>query len=175
MAKTKAQKQEAIDSLVDKFSRAKSTVFVDYKGITVSDAADLRKEAKSSGGEYLVAPKTLMQKGLEGAKMDDLVDAKNLEGNLAVLFGFEDEVAPAKIAYDFGKEKDVFEIRGGIMESKFMELAEVQTLAKLPSKQELLAKVVGSMNAPVSGFVNVLAGNIRGLANVLNAIKDQKA
>jgi len=176
MAKTRAQKQEVIESLVDKFSNAKSAVFVDYKGISVTDAADLRQQAKDAGGEYLVAAKTLIQKALEqSGDKKDLVDPTQLEGNIALIFGFEDEVAPAKIAYDFGKGKEVFEIRGGIMGAQFMELSQVEALAKLPSREELLAKVVGSLNAPVSGFVNVLAGNLRGLVNVLNAVKDQKA
>ena len=83
-------------------------------------------------------------------------------------------MAPAKILEQFSKTNGAVKIIGGVIERKFITAAEVIALAKLPSKQELLAKLVGTINAPISGFVNVLAGNLRGFVQVLNAIKDQK-
>jgi large subunit ribosomal protein L10 len=106
--------------------------------------------------------------------MNDL-DTKTFDGKLAVIFSYRDEVSPAKVIDTFRKDKeDKIFFLGGIMEGKLLSQSEVETLAKLPTKQELLSKLVGSLNAPISGFVNVLAGNLRGLVTVLKAIEEQK-
>ena len=101
------------------------------------------------------------------------VDTKNFEGGVAAVFGFEDEVAPAQLIAAFAKKHDIVSIYGGMLEGNFIDSNKVKELAKLPSKQQLLGQLVGTINAPVSGFVNVLAGNLRGLVTVLNAIKDK--
>jgi len=173
MPKTKEQKEQIIQDLVDKLAKHKSLVFTDYKGISVSDAADIRKQCKDQGAEYIVAKKTLIQLALDQAGIKD-IDVKSMEGNMALVIGFEDEVAPAKIAAEFAKDHETFQLLGGIMENQYIDLAKVEALSKVPSKAELLAKLVGSINAPVSGFVNVLAGNLRNLVGVLNAIKETK-
>jgi large subunit ribosomal protein L10 len=174
MPKTKDQKKQIVDDLADKLSSFKTAVFTDYKGLTVSEAQEIRKICKEQGAEYLVAKKTLIQLALDNAGISD-VDIKSMDGNIALILGFEDEVAPAKVAANFAKDHKCLKLLGGIMENKFIDLAQVEVLSKIPSKAELLAKLVGSLNAPVSGFVNVLAGNLRGLVRVLNAIKEQKA
>jgi len=103
------------------------------------------------------------------------LDPRKFEGRVAVVFGYEDEVAPAKIVAEFQKEhEDKVGFIAGILENKLLNAEEVSALSKLPSKRELYAKIVGSINAPVSGFVNVLAGNIRGLVNVLKAVEEKK-
>ncbi|MFA5188084.1 MAG: 50S ribosomal protein L10 [Patescibacteria group bacterium] len=173
MPKTKDQKKKIIENLTDKFKSFKSLVFTDYKGLTVKEASDLKRLCKKEGIEYLVAKKTLITKALEKAGLTDM-NVKNLQGNIALVIGFEDEIAPAKITANFAKTHEALKMLGGIMESKFIDLAQVVALSKIPSKAELLAKLVGSINAPVSGFVNVLAGNLRGLVQVLNSIKEQK-
>ncbi len=108
----------------------------------------------------------LKDKGIE-------LTPEEIDGAVAVAYG-QDEVTPAKIISEFKKDHDQVEFYGGILENAYIDQAQVAQMATLPTKQELLAKVVGSLNAPVSGFVNVLAGNMRGLVNVLSAIKDQK-
>lgn len=174
MPKTKGQKDQLINDLVDKMSKYKSLVFADYKGLTVADSQEIRKLCRKQGAEYLVVKKTLIKLALEKAGIND-VDVKSMSGNIAVLIGFEDEIAPAKIAATFGKKHENLKMLGGILENKFIDLAKVQSLSAIPSKAELLAKLVGSINAPVSGFVNVLAANIRALLNVVSAIKEQKS
>ena len=174
MPKTREEKKQILKELKDKISQSKSIVFTDYKGMSMNDLSELRKECKQNDAEFLVTKKTLMQKSLEEAGVDN-VNVKEMEGQFSLIVSSEDEVAPAKIAAKYAKDKESFSMLGGIMEQKFMDLSQVEALSKLPSKEELLAKVVGSLNAPVSGFVNVLAGNLRGLVNALNAIKDQKA
>jgi len=174
MAKTKEQKQQALKDLTDKLSQYKTVVFTDYQGLTVTESQEIRKQAKEQGAEFLVAKKTLVKLALDQAEIKD-IDVKSLEGNLALIIGFEDEVAPAKIAAEYAKDHENLKLLAGIMEDKFLDLDQVMSLSKIPSKPELLAKLVGSLNSPVSGFVNVLAGNLRGLVNTLNAIKDQKS
>jgi len=173
MPKTKEQKKQIIEDLTDKFKSFKSLVFTDYKGLTVKDSSELKRLCKKQGIEYIVAKKTLIAKALENAGLKD-IDVKNLQGNIALVIGFEDEVGPAKIVAKYAKDHEALKMLGGIMESKFIDLNQVTALSKIPSKVELLAKLVGSINAPVFGFVNVLAGNLRGLVQVLNSIKEQK-
>lgn len=174
MPKTKEQKKQIVDNLVDKLSDFKSVVFTDYKGLTVAEAQELRKLCKEQNAEYIVAKKTLIQLALDKAGIKD-IDVKAMEGNIALVIGFEDEVVSAKVAADFAKGHEALKMLGGIMENKYIDLAQVEVLSKIPSKAELLAKLVGSINAPVFGFVNVLAGNLRGLIGVLSAIKEQKS
>ena len=173
MPKTRSQKEQIIENLAEKLAKFKSLVFTDYKGLTVKEASEIKKLCKKENTEYIVAKKTLIQLALEKTGLKD-VDVKSLEGNVALIIGFEDEVAPAKIAASYAKGHKNLQMLGGIMENKFIDLEQVTALSKIPSKIELLAKLVGSINSPVSGFVNVLAGNIRGLVNVLNGIKDSK-
>lgn len=173
MAKTKKQKQEMVQELTDKLKGAKSTVIFKLEGLPVEATTSLREKCKEENVEVLATKKTLLKLALEGQDIKD-VDVKSFEGGLAVAISADDEVTPAKILKDFAKENEQLEFRAGVLEGKLISLETVQQLADLPSKQELLAKVVGSMKAPISGFVNVMQGNLRGLINVLNAIKESK-
>ena len=101
---------------------------------------------------------------------------KNLMEEWLLFFGYEDEVVPAKIVDEFKKtHEEQINFIGGVLENNFLSAEKIQELAKLPSKQELYAKIVGSLNAPISGFVNVLAGNMRNLVYVLKAIEEKKS
>ncbi len=173
MAKTKQQKEQEVKDLTDKLAQAKAVVFASYNSLTVSQTEDLRKSLRQTGSELKMAKKNLLKLALQNNKFtDDIVD--NFTGSVTVAFGFDDEIAPAKILAKFSKTNEAMQIFGGILENKFIESNRVQALATLPSKEELLAKLVGSINAPVSGVVNVLAGNLRNLVFVLNAIKTTK-
>lgn len=174
MPKTRDQKKKIITTLEDKFKEFTSLVFVDYKGLTVKESSEIKILCKKQDVEYVVAKKTLIKLALEKAGYKDF-DIKGLQGNVSMVIGFSDEVAPAKIAATFAKTHENLKLLGGIMEQKIIDLNQVVALSKIPSKVELLAQLVGSINAPVSGFVNVLAGNLRGLVQVLNSIKEQKA
>jgi len=174
MSKTREQKQQALKDYGEKLKQAKGLVFANFDGLKVKEIEALRKKCREEGIDYLVAKKTLMRLALKEAGLQD-VDPKTFEKGVASIFGYEDEVAPAKIVGEFSKAHEALKPVGGILEQKFIDALKVQELSKLPSKKELLAKVVGSIQAPVSGFVNVLAGNLRGLVNVLNAIKGNKS
>lgn len=172
MAKTKEQKQAQVTLLATHLKEAKSAVFANFQGLTVEQTDKLRAACRENNILFAASKKTLVQKALEEAGIE--ADARNFEGGVAVAFGLTDEIAPAQIVAKFAKEHDIVTLFGGILEGGFISAEKVEALAKLPSKQELYAKLVGTMNAPVSGFVNVLAGNMRGFVTVLGAIKDQK-
>ena len=176
MPKTKEQKKEILEGLKDRVSRSKSVVFASFDGLGVKDNEDLRKKLKGVGSEYYVAKKTLLDIAFKDAKVENL-NIKDFDGKVAAVFGYEDEVAPAKMVGEFKKSKEaaIIDFVGGILEGKFLTKEEVEALSELPSKQELYAKIVGSINAPVSGFVNVLAGNLRKFVYVLKAIEEKKA
>ncbi len=169
---TKGQKKELVKELADKLKDSKAVVFSDYKGLQVKDLTALRKELREAGVELKVLKKTLINLALKDAGIE--ADVKKMEGQIALAVSSEDEVVAAKIIAKAAKANENLKIVGGILGVKELSAAEVNALAKLPSKEELLAKFVGSINAPVSGFVNVLAGNLRGLMNVLKAVADAK-
>lgn len=174
MPKTKLQKQEILRDLSEKIKKAKSVVFAKFGNLTVKENEELRSALKKENSEYYVAKKTLMDISFKDSKIEGL-NIKEMDGRVAVIFGYEDEVAPARIIDEFQKtHEDKIEFSAAILENKLLGAEEVTALAKLPSKQELYAKIVGSINAPVFGFVNVLAGNLRGLVNVLKAIEEKK-
>ena len=175
MSKTKIQKRDIVQGITDKINKSKSLVFVKFDKLGVVENEELRNELKKEGGEYLATKKTLLNISLKNSNLEE-VDTKSFGGQVATIFGYEDEVAPAKIVEKFiAKNKEKIEFVGGFLENKFIAAEQVVVLAKLPSKQELYAKLVGSMNAPVSGFVNALAGNLRGLVGVLKAIEEKKS
>lgn len=172
MPKTREQKKAILDKLQSRVDGMKSAVFVNFFGIPVKEIDQLRNKCKDQNVDYMVAKKTLLKKVLS-EKGYDIATDKALDGEIGAIFGIQDEVAPAKLVSEFAKGHDKMKIVGGILEGKIINQTEVIALSKLPSKQELLAKVVGSIASPLSGFVNVLQGNIRGFVYALNAIKEK--
>lgn len=174
MAKTKLQKQVILRDLEAKLAKSKAVVFARFNGFGVAQNEELRNKLRSEDSEYYVAKKTLLTKALSGAGLTDF-DAKSSEGQMAVIFGYGDEISPAKTLAGFVKSSEgKIEFAGGILEGRIINKAEVAALANLPSREELYAKIVGSINAPVSGFVNALAGNLRNIVYVLKAIEGKK-
>ncbi len=173
MPKTKQQKETAINDLVEKIKESKSLIFINFKGLKVKEIEELRKKCRQEGIGYLVAKKTLMGFAFKQSGISD-INPKEFDGEVATVLGFNDEVAPARIIQEFAKSHGSLKAIGGVIEGKFIDEVKVIELSKLPSKDQLLAMVVGSIKAPVSGFVNVLSGNLKSLLYVLNAVKDTK-
>jgi len=174
MPKSKIQKAEILRDLDEKIKKSKSIVFASFDGLEVKDNEELRNNLKKEKGEYYVSKKTLLDLAFKNNKVNDL-DIKNLPGKIATVFAYEDEVSPAKVVLNFKKKHEgKIEFIGGILDGKVINKEDVEKIATLPGKQELYAKLVGSLNAPVSGFVNVLSGNLRGLVTVLKAISEKK-
>lgn len=166
---TKTQKKKIIDELADKIKRQKILIFTNIAGVKVGGIQKLRRELKKEEVEYKVVKKTLINLALKQAKQE--VDTSSFTGSSALAFGYQEPVLPAKIIYNFSKEHPNLKILGGLMENRFLTPEEVIELAKIPSKQELIAKLIGSIQAPVSGLVNVLEGNLRNLLLIFKQIK----
>jgi large subunit ribosomal protein L10 len=169
---TRQQKHEIVDKLTQDFKDSKSVVFVDFRGLSVKDMTDLKRELKKENSNLSVIKKNLIAVALKNAGIE--VDVKSMEGQMAVSVATEDEVSSAKIINKFASDNENVKILGGALGDKAMSAEEVTALAKLPSKEELMAKLVGSLKSPLSGLVNVLGGNQRGLVYVIKAIADSK-
>lgn len=174
MAKTRQEKEEVVSQIVEDFKNMKSAAFSSISGFGMAQADALREKAQENDVKVFVAKKTLLTLAAERAGLDDL-KPQEFEGSILTAVSFSDEVSAAKILKDLTKENEEVKLVAGVLEGHAIDADAVNHLAALPGKEELYAKLVGSINAPVSGFVNVLAGNIRGLVTVLGAIKDQKA
>ena len=173
MPKTRLEKEQIIAELTQKVGRLQSAVFTQVSGYTMEDADSLRKKGAAQNIELFVAKKTLLTKALEANGYQ--VSKDDFDGSILTSLAYGDDIAAAKLMAEFAKGRDGIKIVAGILEGRFVDANAVKQLATLPSREELLAKLVGSLNAPVSGFVNVLAGNLRGLVRVLDAIKETKA
>ena len=133
----------------------------------------MRKKLKEAGCVLKVGKKTLIRIAFGQSNISFWNKMKDsIPGQLALVFGIEDELSPARISNQFSKTNENFKILGGIFENRFIEKEKVLVLANLPSREELLGKLVGSISAPVSGFINVLQGNIKGLVVVLSKINN---
>lgn len=174
MQQTKQQKEALVKEVTEKVKDSKALVFANYKGVTVKDLTTIRKELAKSGSTWQVLKKTLLNIALKDAGVE--LNARELSGQIGVAFS-KDEVAAAKVLSDFQKNnKEVpLAIEGGSLGKKALSIQEIKALAKLPSQDELRAKLVGTLQAPISGFVRVLGGNLRGLVQVLKAIEEKKA
>lgn len=166
------EKAGKVAELKDLLSSSKGAVLVDYCGLTVAEDTELRSKMREAGVKYMVAKNTFIRIAAKEAGIEGL-DAY-LEHNTAMAFSAEDPVAPAKILNDFSKDHKALEIKAGILDGKVIALDEVKALAELPSREELLAKLVGSMQAPISGLVNVLQGTIRNFVYTLEAVRQKK-
>ena len=167
---TKDKKKEILKDLVDRLSRQKAIVFFDYTGLRVDQFQELRGKLREEGIDCHVIKKTLIDLALEksGLKVNKI---KKMPGQIALVLGYGDEVAPARILYQFAKENEDLKIVAGVIQGDFLENEAVISLAKLPAKQELLSKLVNSISGPTYGLVNVLKGNLRKLVFVLSNMK----
>ncbi|MEI6602214.1 MAG: 50S ribosomal protein L10 [Clostridia bacterium] len=167
------QKQALVADLVVQFKEAKAYVLADYRGITVEQDTALRNALRAAGVEYKVIKNTLTRLALKEVGVEGLDEY--LVGPTAFAMSTTDVVAPAKVMAEFAKKFEKLDIKAGVVEGKTIDAKGVAALADLPSKEVLVAKMLGSFNAPITGFVNVLNGNLRGLVCALNAIAEQKA
>lgn len=167
------KKKQTVAELTEKLKTATAGVFVDYCGLSVAEDTQLRNEFRKAGVEYAVVKNTMTRFAANQVGFEALDPILN--GPSALALSFSDVVAPAKIISEFAKKHEKLEIKAGFVEGKIIDIKEVKALAALPSKEVLIAQVLSGFNAPISGFVNVLNGNLRGLAVALNAIAEQKA
>lgn len=167
-----AKKESAVADLRERLADAKNLILTDYTGLTVAEIKRLRTELRKDGNTYAVVKNTLFRI----AAGDELAAALEafLAGPTGVVFAGEDPVAPAKALKTFGDAVRAVNVKAAFIDGKVVDAKQVAVLASLPSKQELLAKLVGSLSSPLRGLVTVLSGNQSGLVRVLNAIREQK-
>ena len=157
MALTKQQKTKQIDSVKEKISKQKSIVFVDFAKVPSKDMFGLRKSLKEAGCNLKVAKKTLVRIAFGQSNISYWNKIKSsIPGQLALVFGIEDEIAPARISNAFAKDHENFKILGGIFENRFIDRDRVLVLANIPTRNELLGRLVATLYSPVSSFVRVL-------------------
>ncbi|WP_026319582.1 MULTISPECIES: 50S ribosomal protein L10 [Sporomusaceae] len=169
-----AAKQATVAELKEKLTSAKGAVLVNYRGLTVAQDTKLRRQLREAGVDYRVVKNTMTRIAAQEAGLEGL--DVYLEGPTAMAISTTDPVAPAKIITDFVKEHklQVLEVKAGLVEGNVIDEKGVKALASLPSREVLIAKMLGSMQSPITGLVNVLQGNIRNLVYALDAVRQQK-
>jgi len=175
MPLTKEQKEKIVENLVEKFSKTKAVIFVDFTGLDDTLMFQLRRQLRKEEAEFKVAKKTLVNLALKKShlleNLRNKIDIEQLKGQLALAFGYKDELTVIKVLDKFSKENKVLKILAGIVGNNYLQSEMIYTLAQLPSRKELLAKLINSFSAPISGLINVLKGNLRNLIFVLSEIK----
>jgi len=165
LAKTKAQKQEILNKIKQNVEESKSIVFASYTGLKVNETNELRKQLDEIGAKYEIVKNSLLK-----ITNKDF----NFEGPTAAVYSFEDEIAGIKKFFEFTKDKKDIQILGGYIDDKLITQDEVITLSNLPSKDEMIAKLIGSMNAPLSNFVGVNREVYSKFVRVIKAYKDKQ-
>lgn len=172
MPLTREKKESIVKELEAKIDKQKSIVFMDFQGIKVKDLSFLRNQLKEQNGEMKVSKKNLINIALKNKNIE--FDSRNLSGEVAVIFSYEDEVSSSKAVYQFTKASKMGKILGGFVDNNFYGEEDVIKLAELPPKEQLIGRFMGTINAPITNFVGVLGGNMRKLVTVISAIKDKQ-
>jgi len=154
MSKNIEIKKGVVAEIKEKFEKAQSVVLVDYRGLNVAEVTDLRNQLRKAGVEYAVLKNTMINLAVKDMNLDDM--KPHLEGPTAVAFGYEDAVAPAKILSEFAKKNKNVTIKCGVVDGAYIDEKGVQALANTPSREVLIAKIMGSMMSSVSKFVYAL-------------------
>jgi large subunit ribosomal protein L10 len=170
---TKAKKSQTIEDLKVALLSSKLTVVSDYQGTSVHELTTLRREIQKAGGDLTIAKNTLIKKALEGHDTSDLI-GQFLTGPTAVAYTSNDPVPVAKAISEYIKKVKKTTVKGGTLEGKVVLDKDIKAIAELPSKEVLIAKMLGSMNAPAQNTVYALAGVARNLVYVLDAVRKQK-
>jgi large subunit ribosomal protein L10 len=174
MALTKAKKDELIVELAELFSSSRMTVVAQYEGLTVKALQDLRKQARENGTKIKVVKNRLVIKAIEQSDSVKGADTSALTGMLAYAFNSEDEVAPAQVLAGFARTNPKLQFVGAITaDGQFLSAEDVKALAALPTKDQLRGQLVGTIAAPLTGFMRVMEGNLKGVMYALNARADQ--
>lgn len=163
---------QTVSNLKDKLLRSKSIVLADYKGLNVGQTNELKSELKKSGAEFQVAKNTLLKIAFKEVKL--VSPDEVLVGATAILFCYEDEIAPIKALYEFFKKNELPKIKVGFLGKDPLTAEQVKSLAQLPDKLTLQAQVINRLKSPISGFVYVLKANLSKLVYVLEAIRKNK-
>ena len=172
MPKTRSVKVQIVKDLTDKLAKAKSVVFADYKGLTMKQLSDLRNKLREQNAEFTITKNTLLSRALPASNFQ--LPTSSLEGPTAALLSYDDEISPIKLLVKTIKDTGIGRVKTGLLGKDLLDEATILKLASLPSRDELRAKTVGVLVAPLQGIVGVLMGNLRNLAYALDQIRIQK-
>lgn len=168
-----ATKEARVVEIKERFDAAEAVLLIDYRGLSVKELESLRRKTREAGGEIKVYKNSLTEIAIRELALPNMDEY--LQGPTAFVFIDADPVAPAKALTAFQKEHQALELKGGFVQGRVVGAADVKAIATLPSREELIAKLLGTMQNPLRGTVTVLSGPARGLATVLDAIAKQKA
>ncbi|MFH1710506.1 MAG: 50S ribosomal protein L10 [bacterium] len=168
----KALKIKSVKDIKEKFDKSKVVILTDFKGLTMSQMSKLRKKLRPIDAEFKVFKNTLISRAIKDKSYDgmDLL----LTGSTAVLFGYEDQIAPTKVLSAFIKENEKPVLKGGLLDGKVIDNKTIIMLSKLPSREVLLGMVVGTMKAPITNFVLDCKGILSKFVYALSAVRDKK-
>jgi len=171
---TKAFKNEKVDDIKESVSKAKVAIVTDYRGLTVAEITDLRRQLQKEEADYTVVKNTLAKLSVKDTGFEGI--SEFLKGPSAVIFGFNDQVAPAKVITQYIKKakKTELKIKGAVLDGKVLDEKQVQQLSELPSREELFAKMLGSINSPATGIIYAINGVTRSLVCAMEEVRKQK-
>lgn len=170
---TREMKATRLAELSDLLTKGQVVVFVNYQGLKAKETDLIRLAVEPTQAKYLVTKNTLLRLALKNAGLDN--ESPIFDAPLAAIFGFDDQVVTAKAVAKVTKELEKLEIVGGLVDGQLVDEAAIRFLASLPGREELLARAVAAIAAPMTGFVSVLSGNLRGLVSVLHQYEQKKS
>ena len=170
----RSEKEQIVAKVTEVVGRARGMFFTDFSGLTVEQATELRREFHKSGVDYKVVKNTLIQKALESATGYDKVYDK-LVGPTGVAFAFDDPVAPARVIQKFHEKHSKLSLKVCVLEKEVYDGSKLAEFAKLPSRKEMMASILGSLQIPLAGVPTVLTAVIRDLVGVIGEIEKKKA
>jgi large subunit ribosomal protein L10 len=167
----KPEKVAAVREIKEKLEKATSVILSDFRGLTFDQLVSLRTALREKGAEFRIVKNTLTRIAAKELGFNGLTDF--LAGPTAIAFSYEDPIVAAKILADFARKNKTFVIKGGLLEGRVVDQAELKVISSLPSRDVLLARLAGAFKAPISGFANVISAPLQGLVTALNAITQQ--
>ena len=173
MEKTRLEKSKLLDRYKDILKNKSGYFLVNSDKTDTLTVADLKKKLKETDADYTVVKNTLFKVALQDT--DQPLETQDLEGPTAIIYFNEDPTVPAKLIREIQKEKEILSAKGGVYEGEFLSEEKVMQLAEIPSKEVLLSQLVGTINAPLTGFMNAVTGNVKGLTVVLKGISEKSA
>ena len=169
---TKAFKSDKVASIKEKIEKAQVAIVTNYNALTVEEITKVRRALQKEDGDYMVTKNTLAKLAIKDTPYEVLSEV--LSGPVAIAFGYKDQVVPAKVLSKFIKETKKGEIIAAALDGKFLNANEAKALADLPTKDEIYAKMLGSINSPASGLVYTVNGVMAALTRAVAAVRDQK-
>lgn len=168
-----AEKKAAVAAIKEKLSGAKVAVFTEFRGLNVHDLADLRAKLRSEGVEYRIVKNTLTKRAAHELDMESL--DPYLEGPTAIAFGYDDEIAPARLLAEYARRHEDLKMKCAMLGTELLDEKRLKTLASVPSKEVLVARLLGSLQSPIAGLARACNSPIAAFVNVLHRVAEQKA